>query len=476
MMTVTLAALAAGGRAPLLPALLPTPAGEISLQDWLRVLPGKRLVAAGELNGKAVVVKLFVSRAANRHAQRELDGLLALKDAGIPTPAIVAHGELGADGRFICTDYLHGSISLQQRWDAFDQPPAGSAAAVEVLGQALGRIAAMHRAGLVQTDLHLGNFLLQGQQLYVIDGDAIERVSPGQPLAARQAEDNLAIFFAQLDRSWDQYVELLLIHYLQVNAERPLNPDRLIERIRRVRAQRLADWLRKAVRDCSLYEVKRNWWQFSAAVRARAAELRPLLDAPDSPFAAQTPQLKDGASSSVTLAQLGASSVVVKRYNIKGLGHWLSRFWRPSRAWHSWLAAQRLQFLRIPTPAPLAMIESRFGPLRRRAWLICEYCPGQSLAALFGASGQVLPTPEQGKALLSLLTQLAEAHISHGDFKATNLLWHAGQVWLIDLDSMQVHAGEASWHAAWLVDRDRLVRNWPHGSPLGQWLEANLPG
>ncbi|MFO7704713.1 MAG: lipopolysaccharide kinase InaA family protein [Halopseudomonas sp.] len=474
MMPVTLAALTAGGRTPRLPGLLTTPAGELSLQRWLRVLPGKRLVAAGELNGRAVVVKLFIARAANRHAQRELDGLLALKAAGIATPAIIADGELEVDGRFICTNYLQGSSSLQQIWDELDDQPTGSAPALDLLGQALGSIAAMHRAGLVQTDLHLGNFLLQGEQLYVIDGDAIERVSPGQPLTAQQAEDNLAIFFAQLDSAWDQYVELLLIHYLQVNAERAINPDRLAERIRRVRAQRLADWLRKAVRDCSLFQVQRNWWRFSAALRARAEELRPLLEAPDSPFE-QAPQLKDGGSSSVTLAQLGAANVVVKRYNIKGLGHWLTRFWRPSRAWHSWLAAQRLQFLRIPTPAPLAMIESRFGPLRRRAWLICEYCPGQSLLELFGAQGERLPTPEQGHALLSMLRQLAGSHISHGDFKATNLLWHADQVWLIDLDSMQVHPGEASWRVAWLTDRARLIRNWPQGSALGLWLEANLP-
>lgn len=474
MMPVTLAALAAGGRSPLLPGLLTTPAGELSLQRWLRVLPGKRLVAAGELNGQTVVAKLFIARAASRHAQRELDGLLALKAADIATPAIVASGDLERDGWFICTEYLQGSSSLQQLWDARDDYPAGSAPAVEVLGQALGSIAAMHSAGLVQTDLHLGNFLLQGEQLYVIDGDAIELISPGQPLTARQAEDNLAIFFAQLDSAWDQYVELLLIHYLQVNAERAINPDRLAERIRRVRAQRLADWLRKAVRDCSLFQVQRNWWQFSAALRARAEELRPLLEAPDSPFE-QAPQLKDGASSSVTLAQLGPASVVVKRYNIKGLGHWLTRFWRPSRAWHSWLSAQRLQFLHIPTPAPLAMIESRFGPLRRRAWLICEYCPGQSLMELFGAQGETLPTPEQGRALLSMLRQLAESHISHGDFKATNLLWHADRVWLIDLDSMQVHPGEASWRVAWLTDRARLIRNWPQGSALGLWLEANLP-
>jgi hypothetical protein len=199
-----------------------------------------------------------------------------------------------------------------------------------------------------------------------------------------------------------------------------------------------------------------------------------LIEQPDAAFKA-IPTLKDGGSCSVTRVSTNQHELVIKRYNIKGMSHWLTRFWRPSRAWHSWLAAQRLRFLNIATPAPLAMIESRFGPLRRRAWFICEYCPGQNLLELFGNDGHAEPSEEQGEALLTLLRQLAGARISHGDFKATNLLWHAGQVWLIDLDGMQAHGSHAAWHKAWCVDRARLLRNWPASSPLTRWLDVNLP-
>jgi tRNA A-37 threonylcarbamoyl transferase component Bud32 len=121
------------------------------------------------------------------------------------------------------------------------------------------------------------------------------------------------------------------------------------------------------------------------------------------------------------------------------------------------------------------MIESRFGPLRRRAWLITEYCPGQNLLELFGADGLQPPNDQQGAALLAMISQLFEARISHGDFKATNLLWDAGQVWLIDLDSMQAHNSDSAFHVAWAKDRARLVRNWPTDSPLAIWLDARLP-
>lgn len=466
------------GREPPLPLQVETPEGLLIIRRWLRVLPGQRLVGAGELSGKPVLAKLFIAARARQHWHREQQGLVALEQAGILTPALCASGEFAAGGFFLCTRYLEESRTLQQEWDSLVEARgqvllASDPRAAALLGQALNSIALLHRGGLIQTDLHMGNFLLYGGQVHVIDGDAIKVLSPGQPIGAQEAENNLAIFFAQLDAAWDERLELLLIEYLSVNAERPLDPDRLLEQIKRVRCKRLDDWLAKAVRDCTHFHVKKRWSRFTAAVRQHVATLRPLLTAPDQPFTL-APSLKDGGTSSVTLVEAAGHKLVVKRYNIKSIGHWLGRFWRPSRAWHSWLAGHRLQFLGIATPEPLAMVESRFGPLRRRAWLITRYCPGSNLLELFGADGERPPEQEEGAALLQMLKQLREARISHGDFKATNLLWHAGRVWLIDLDSMQTHESESRWREAWIKDRARLLRNWPPGSPLAAWLEEHL--
>lgn len=462
------------GRQPPLPLSLALPQGELHIEQWLRILPRKRLVGRGLLNGQPVLVKLFIAQAAARHWQRESDGLRALRDAGLPTPALHAEGQLPGDLYYLVTEFLQDARTLEQLWQQLPDRSPGQPQAMALLGAALRSLAALHRQGLVQHDLHLGNFLQQGEQLYLIDGDAISAVSPGQPLPAAQAEDNLALLFAQLQPHWDELSELLLIDYLQVNAERALNPDRLQQHIARARQHRLRDWLDKALRDCSAFAVERNWWRFCSVQRSQRDALAPLLQNPDSAFSSN-PLLKDGGSSSVTRVEQGSHSLVVKRYNIKGLGHWLRRCLRPSRAWHSWLAAQRLQFLGIATPAPLAMIESRFGPLRRRAWLVTEYCQGQNLLELFGEDGQSLPTTEQQQALLQLMQQLAAAQISHGDFKASNLLWHNGQVWLIDLDAMQTHKTRTSWQPAWQTDRQRLIRNWPENTPLHTWLKTHLP-
>lgn len=465
--------LRSAGREPPSPLTLPLKQGDARVLRWLRVLPGKRLVAQVDLQGRPHLLKLFIAAGAERHCAREAAGIRALQAQGLATPALLGEGEIDGGGRYLLSNYLNGAETLQQRWDALDSREPGEADALALLGQALSLIAMMHNRGLVQTDLHLGNFLLHEAQLHVIDGDAVEALTPGTPLSAAQAEDNLAIFFAQLDPEWDGLCELLLISYLQHNPL-ALNPDRLAEHIRRVRQRRLDDFLDKTLRDCTQFSVSRSWTRFAAVVRGECQRLAALLSAPDTALAAQ-PLLKDGGSSTVGRAFMGGEAVVIKRYNIKGFGHWLSRFWRPSRAWHSWLAAHRLQFLGIATPAPLAMIEQRFGPLRRRAWLVTEYCDGVDLLRHLGKDGQQLPDVATAIALQKVFRQLVQAKISHGDFKATNLLWHRDRVVLIDLDAMQAHSNERAWTRAWQRDRQRFIRNWPAGSPLACWLDEHLP-
>ena len=468
--------LAAFGRKPVLPLAVPLEDGsQLTVQQWLRILPGKRLVGRGEWQGQQVLVKLFIASAARRHWQRERGGVEALLAQGIQTPELLLSGALPGGGFYLVTRYLDGAQSLQQAWQALgDTRPTNPDARV-IVQQVLAALAQLHRQGLTQSDLHLGNFLYWQEQLYVIDGDAIEQHTLGEPITAAEAAHNLGLFFAQLMPAWDDQVELLLIDYLSVNSERALNPEQIQQSIENGRAWRLKDYLGKAVRDCTLFSVRRNWWRFLSVQRKDSQALSSLLADIDAPFREQPPALKDGGSSTVTRATIDGRELVIKRYNIKSFSHWLRRFWRPSRAWHSWLAGHHLRFLGIATPEPLAMVESRFGPLRRRAWLVTEYCDGVDLLSHLGKSGEREPDAMEATAILTVFQQLAKARITHGDCKATNLLWDGQDIWLIDLDGMRVHNNTASWQRAWLEDRQRLLRNWPEGSRLNNWLAEYLP-
>lgn len=470
-MSVTLQ-LREAGRTPRAPFVIGSGSEQVAIIQWLRVLPGKRLVGRGEYQGRPVLAKLFVGSGADRHAERELAGIAALGAADIPTPKIVASGAIEGGGYYLLTEFLADAETLQAKWEALPAANPGDAEASRLLSMALRSLAQMHAKGLLQGDLHLGNFLLAGTDLYVIDGDAVEAPTPGEPLQQRKAEANLALFFAQLPPDWDVLQELLLVEYLMINPHHAIQPQRLASEVSRLRGQRLKDFLGKTLRDCSQFSVKHSWRRFTAALRSKTDALGPLLANPDQAFAGQL--LKDGGSSTVARYSLEDQDLLIKRYNIKGFMHWLKRFWRPSRAWHSWQAAHRLRFLGINTPEPLALVERRFGPLRHKAWLVTEYCAGSDLLALFGEGNQV-PDDLTGRAIKDTFQQLASARIAHGDLKGTNLLISEGRLFLIDLDAMEHYNQDAPWRSAWVRDRERLIRNWPEGSPLALWLEKNLP-
>ena len=183
--------------------------------------------------------------------------------------------------------------------------------------------------------------------------------------------------------------------------------------------------------------------------------------------------LKNGVTCTVANVVAGDQMLVVKRYNLKHWRHAMSRAWRPSRAWHSWRAAHRLAFYGIATPQPLALIEERLGPLRGRAFLVTEHCPGRNLRDSLSPGDE--PAPEQQAAILELFRTLCALRITHGDLKASNLLWHDGRVVLIDLDAMVQHRLESAFVRDWRSDRLRLLRNWPADSALVRWLDRALP-
>jgi len=415
---------------------------------------------------------LFVARHNSRHWERERQGIEALRAVNLPTPGIVAAGRLDGGGHFLLTEFLQKSRTLAEQWSGMETLPPGSPLALEILQPAFALLGRLHAAGLVQNDLHLGNFLAYHDELFVIDGDGVITAGKGQAALAQQTLENLALLVAQLPLAWECCLDVLVAAYESEQGR--LRPDRetLLLAVEQARAQRLAHFLAKTLRDCSQFAVRSTTSRFSAVVRTEKEALSALLEDPDR-FIAQGELLKDGNTCTVARVDIGGRALVVKRYNLKSFRHALSRFWRPSRAWHSWVAGHRLAFYGIRTPAPLAMLEERVGPLRRRAFLVTEFCPGESLLQRLSQDRE--PDEAEAKAIEDFFGALLRLKISHGDMKASNLLWQADRLSVIDLDAMVQHDSHKAFIHDWRRDRERFLRNWPKHSVLYQWLDANLP-
>jgi len=440
----------AGWQTPALFSLDLPAGGHLEFRRILRWLPGRRVSGEACWNGRQVFAKLFIGEAAQRHAGREQRGLAALRAGGLPTPALLASVACPGGAQLVLSEFKPAARSLDQ-----------AAGELYLLGPAFALLGRLHAAGLVHDDLHLGNFLLVDQALQFIDGDGV------RPGTAAQQRDNLALLLSQLPVTLDESRGSLLAAYVQ-----PVAADGLDGQVEAWRQRRRDRFLAKTLRNCTQFAVSRENGRFVAVLRTAQASLAPLIDRPDDAID-RGQRLKCGGTSTVAAVDVGGEALVVKRYNLKNWRHALSRAWRPSRAWHSWREAHRLAFYGIATPPPLAMLEERHGPWRGRAFLVTAFCAGIRLGDCLRA--EEVPDGPLAHALEALFTALCRLRITHGDLKASNLLWHEGRLQVIDLDAMRQHRSEAAFRRAWRRDRARLLRNWPIDSPLYRWLEHILP-
>lgn len=474
-----LSELKTAGRTPELPMSLTLAdaagSAELQLLTLLRVLPGQRYVGAGVWRGRTVLAKLLVGDKAARHFQRELAGVRLLAEQGLTTPLLLADGLQDGEGGWLLFEFLEQAPSLGDAWNAVKHLPPLADEQQAVLGEALSAIARQHAKGLWQEDLHLDNLLRHKGQLYLIDGAGIRAEQAGTPLSRQKVLENLGVFFAQLPRSFEPFTEELLVHYLLSNAEHGLPMEALQKQIDKVRSWRLKDFMSKTVRDCSLFSVEDSASVFRAIRREEEPAMLPVLSQADA-LLDKGHLYKTGGAASVGRVEINGRPLVIKRYNIKNFSHWLKRFWRPSRAWHSWREGNRLMFLGIATPKPLAVQEKRFLGLRSKAWLVTEFINGPDIIERFAPYVENGDAPEvELLALDRLFAQLIQARISHGDFKGHNLFWHVDRWAMIDLDAMQQHSSQSSFAAAYARDRARFMRNWPTHSALHQLLDQRLP-
>ncbi|WP_439136346.1 lipopolysaccharide kinase InaA family protein [Pseudomaricurvus sp.] len=431
--------------------------GALEVQQWLRILPGKRYVGRAVWQGQEVLVKLFVGARAGRKATAEVEGYKRLESAGLPTPEMLHHGILpDGMGAWVVSQFIAQAQTLEQASglgsDFKKTNNRHELTQARQIDQVVTCIAGMHQKGVRQQDIHPENFLLKDDQCWIIDTADVIPINEDQEAIA-----NFAVFLAQLSEElWRGAWQL----YRQLNSV-AAEYDKVAALARQWQAWRARDLAEKSVRDCSLFDVESGPTFFRAVWRSESETLRPLLEDLDGALVAAT-LLKDGRSATVGLVEWQGRQLVIKRYNLKGLGHRLQRCWRPTRAWHSWQAGHRLRVLGINTPRPIAMVEERVGPLRGRGYLITEVAAGQDLMhSAQKADSQQLQS--MAVAVRKMMTVMTSHRITHGDFKATNLLWDDALA-MIDLDAVRWHKTHNGWRKAFKKDEARLLRNWSEAS------------
>jgi len=427
---------------------------EMTVQKILRLLPGKRIVAVGKVDGKEYLVKIFIGRYSGRNAKREVAGSAAIEDAGVLTPLLKWRAlKKSATGHVVGFEYIADAKNLLDVWKETEN----NEQRLGLIAKVVPALAAMHEGSVVQNDIHPENFLFRSGLIYTIDGGDVTRHGKG-PLGAGKSLGNIALFFAQFNARYDHLVCEWLEQYRQLRAW-PVDEDRhlqLINLIDSKRSARKKEYIGKAFRECTRFICEHSFNRFLVCERGYdSPEMRELLSEIDERMESGK-LLKDGSSATVARVEGPSGPLVVKRYNIKSSAHGISRAFRKSRAWVSWANANRLDFLGISTVKSVALVEERFGPLRRKAYFVTEYIDGPDATVL---SERENPMAEMAS-IVDILKGLAVAGVSHGDLKASNFLLGSDGPVIIDLDSMKEHTNPVNRDRAGKKDIARFMRNW----------------
>jgi tRNA A-37 threonylcarbamoyl transferase component Bud32 len=425
-------------------------------QKVYRHLPKKRLVLKLHRGSATVVGKLFYRK---KDYDREVRGQKWLEKKGFLTPQV-------SDLRATNSQYSSKSwLVVYEHIDTISVAAAmldmTIAAQQKLLLRCCQIVAKMHARGIYQDDIHLDNFLYDHDKIWIVDSASIK--NNNAPLSKKLALQNLGLLLAQTATEKRPEINAVCSLYADIYDGFIIKSAELTGAIVRMQQSRWSHYKKKLSRDCSEFWVTKNNTILTIVRKDHLSdELLTKLKNVDQWMAGGN-QLKGGNTATVVKVEYNGKPYVIKRYNIKSWRHAISRSLRPTRGWAAWHNSNYLRFNEISTPLPVALVEERFGFIRKRAWLITDYANGLDLltAARPAASdANLLDLTQLPSLMATLVDQLIAADISHGDMKATNFIVTKKDIQIIDLDAMQIHTNHAKTTAAIKLDINRLLRNW----------------
>ena len=167
---------------------------KITCPASLRKVPGNRGVFDGLSGDRLVIIKLFFDpRRAGVHRERKWQGLKRLQSLGMKTPAPLFYGQDEYCRQVIIIEKIQHASTLKELWPGTDDP----AEKMKWLRLLFRKLADYHLKGILQHDLHLGNFILKDLELITLDPAQMK--FQGKPVGRGQAIAQLALLCSRID-------------------------------------------------------------------------------------------------------------------------------------------------------------------------------------------------------------------------------------------------------------------------------------
>ena len=427
----------------------------VECRALLRSIPGIRAVYDAAWQDRPVIVKVFSSWFnAPRHLKREWQGLNSLKKLKINSPEPLFFGKTD-DGQWaIVTEKIVDSFTARELFSK----TARYQTKLDLLNLVCKELVRKNEMGILQKDLHLGNFLIKDNEVYTIDPAQMRFFS--RPLTRSESISQLAILACSVPED-DELVKSLAEQYFSERCWKLGKKDVLL--LKRKMASH-----RKKINGKSIKKTLRTGTGYRRIRIGRHSAVfdRDFIGAGDPySFLEQIDSLMDagqilkkGNTSYVSTLVWNNHKIVIKRYNYKGFIYSLRITLKGSRARHCWLCGHLLSMLNIPTPKPLAFIELNRGPILWQSYLVTEFVEGRRLYDCLQQANK----EQQSKIALQirqLLDKLGQNRITHGDLKPTNILITKDGPVLTDLDAMKSYKWSRFFRINQFKDTARLCRS-----------------
>ncbi len=389
----------------------------------MREIEERRFSGHGIWEGQDVFFKVFVAiDRVDKHVQREIAGSELLIAKKIPTAEILCQASVHGEG------IPQGAQCLLYRWienaenvHTLLNGRISETRALALLRQLAETIGTHHHHGLIQKDIHFGNFAVVENEIYTFDPGSVEVKGP--PISKSAALDNLALFFAQIDPVYvnTSTLSMLLEAYLESKGGDRERPDssKLWRRIQKERRKRIDRFLDKVLRSCRLVVVHKleSGRKILLDRAANQEDLKSLVEEIDG-----KESVVDG-----TAFEYDARSIQLRLFTAEGGS--LFGFGDHDPATRSWRMAKRLALQGVAVVPQLACVCDKQNP-----WILEDCPPGSTIESVLSTHPE--DTDRVAGQIAETLVRLDQLNLVHGNMSKRCFASWDGSTFLKNLECL----------------------------------------
>ena len=408
-------------------------------------------------------------------AMREFTRLVALQKANVPSPRAIAvlsgyriKNELGDA---VIIEGIDPAVQLDHYLSDLERRAEPVPDRLKLSEKVRNVVQQLSRAKLGHSDLHLGNFLMSGGKVYLLDGYAVRH--GGLRLKDLLLLGHSARRFAtttDLLRGWEQLASRGALPSTNTASRRLYR--KFLERCTRENLyfgtlEDQSGWRGHFVKEM---KFARRYSPASAMKFDRTQWQQAWNDLLGRISADQLDIIKRSRSGDVLSGEiiLGGRplQVIIKRPRRKYWFRYLNSYGRPSRAMRMWTKAWKLYIRNVTAEYPLLVMEKRTLGYVRDSVIVFEKSQGPTLAKIDLNEMSPADRDTMFRRVGRSLRKLEALGFAHFDAKATNWIIRADETLgptpiLIDVDGVRHY----SWRGEGIDRLLRSMRDHPQYTP-----------